>query len=107
MRGAPQRRFSSAKRPIKPRQSVVVQDVAIGAPSADRTDRDATGRRWPTEPAPARLATAATPVARSATADGQMGESAGSNAPVRPTGGAGQAPRAAGLDASITRIGSK
>jgi hypothetical protein len=86
---------------------VVVQDVASGGASIAGTDRDSTGRPWPTEPAPSRLATAATSVARSATADGQMGESAGSNAPGRPTGRGGQASRAAGLDASTTRIGSR
>ena len=86
---------------------VVVQDVATGATSGERTDRGATDRRWPAEPAPARRATAATPVARSATTDGQTVESADSNAPGRPIGGAGQASRAGGLDASTTRIGSQ
>ena len=59
------------------------------------------------EPAPTRRATAATPVARSATPDGQTVESADSNASRRPIGGAGQASRAGGLDASTTRIGSQ
>jgi hypothetical protein len=72
---------------------VVVQDVTNGATSADGADRDAIGRRWPAERTPARLATAATSVAKLATEDGQMGESAGSNAPGRPTGGARQASR--------------
>jgi hypothetical protein len=57
-----------------------------------------------TQVAPARRATAATPVARSTTADGQTLESADSDVRGRPIGGAGQASRAPVLDASTTRI---
>jgi hypothetical protein len=45
------------------------------------------------------LSTEATSIARSTTADGQMGESADSNARVLPTGGVPQDSRAAGPDA--------
>jgi hypothetical protein len=86
---------------------VVCQDVAGDAATIERTHRDATVRRLPAGPAPARLSTEATSVARSATTNGQMRESADSNERARPTGGAGQESRAAGLDASPRRIGSQ
>ena len=60
---------------------MAVQDVANGATSGERTERAATDRRWPVEPAPARRATVATPVERLATADGQMVGGADWNCP--------------------------
>ena len=66
---------------------MVVQEVANDATSAGYTDRDANAQPWPAEPAPVRLSTAASSVARSATADGQVGESADSNACVQLTDG--------------------
>src|SRR5262249_50066164 len=85
----------------------VFPDAANAATNADRTDRDASGRRWLAEPAAARSSTAATPCARTATADGRVCETADSTAPGRPTGGAGQASREAGRDAPRMPIGSR
>jgi hypothetical protein len=88
-------------------QCVVCPDVASGGATIDGTLRDANDRPLPAGPAPARLSTEATTVVTPARANGQMGESADSNAPGRRSGGAGQASRAAGLDASTGRIGSQ
>jgi hypothetical protein len=85
----------------------VVLDVAnAAATGADRTDRDANGRRWPAEPAAERLSTAARTYAGTATANGRTCETADSNAPGRPIGGVGQAPQAVGRAASPIPIGS-
>src|SRR5262249_58449322 len=81
--------------------------AATAATTADRTDRDASGRRWLADPAAAHSSTAATPCARTATADGRVCETADSTAPGRPTGSAGQAPREAGRDAPPIPIESR
>ena len=85
---------------------VVFRDVASDGASIDRIQRDANARRWLVGPAPARLATEATRVARLAKARGQLGEIVDSDERVRSTGGAGQGTRAEGLDASTRRIES-
>src|SRR5262245_20483226 len=86
---------------------VVFLGVANAATSApDQTDRDASVGPWPAEPAPTRLATVTKPCARTTTADGQLCETADSDTPERPPGGAGQAPGAADRDAPPMLSGS-
>ena len=84
---------------------VVFRDVASGGASIDVRLRDANGRRWLAESAPALPATGATTIAKAAKADGQTGESADSNERGRSTGGAGQDFRAGGPYASTRLIG--
>ena len=84
---------------------MVFQDVASDGASIDGTLRDANGRPWPAGPATALPSTEATTVAKTARADGQMGQRADSNERVRPTGGAGQDSRAGGLYASTRLTG--
>lgn len=74
---------------------VVVLDVVNAATSADQIHGNASVGRWLAEQPAVRFATAATPCARTATADGQLCETADSSAPGWPTGVAGQALRAA------------
>src|SRR5712691_1019247 len=84
---------------------VVFQDAATAGASNDVILRDANDRPWLAGPAPALPSTGATTIARTAKADGQMGESADSNERGRSTGDAGQDSRAGGLDASTRLIG--
>src|SRR5262245_52555501 len=65
----------------------------------------ANGRPWPAAPAPGRLSTEATTVANTTRTDGQLGESVDPNERGRPTGGAGQESRGAGLSAQTRLTG--
>ena len=86
---------------------MVFQDVASDGASVDGTLRDANGRPWPAGLATALPSTEATTVAKTARADGQMGESADPNERVRPTDDAAQDSRAGGLYASTRLTGAQ
>src|SRR5712691_583164 len=110
-RGSAERPRAGSRRPFGGsglgivHRCAVCQNAAADGATIDGTHRDANGRPWPAEPARARLSSEATPDARSATTDGQRRESADSTERERPTGGAEQESRAAGLDASPRRLG--
>jgi len=84
---------------------MVFQDAASDGASIDVILRDANDRQWLAGPAPALPSTWATTIAKTAKADGQMGESADSNERGRRVGGAGQESRAGGLYVSPGLIG--
>jgi len=84
---------------------MVFQDAASDGASIDVILRDANDRQWLAGPAPALPSTWATTIAKTAKADGQMGESADSNERGRRVGGPGQESRAGGLCASPGLIG--
>jgi hypothetical protein len=84
----------------------VFQAASEGA-SIDGILRDANDRQWLAGPAPALPSTGATTIAKTATADGQLGESADSDERGRRVGGAGQESRAGALYASPGLIGPR
>lgn len=86
---------------------VAVLGAASGGASNDGVLRDANDRRLLAGPAPALPSTEATTIARTAKADGQLGERADSNARGRRVGGAAQASPVGGLFASLWRIGPR
>src|SRR5712691_362569 len=110
-RGSAERPRAGSRRPFGGsglgivHRCAVCQNAAADGASIGGSHRDANGRPWPAEPARARLSREATPDARSATTDGKRRESADSTERERPTGGAEQESRAAGLDASPRRLG--
>jgi hypothetical protein len=86
---------------------VVCQDAARDGASIDGTLRDANGRPWPAGPALTLVSTEATTAAKSARADGQVGESANPNARVRLIDGAAPESRAGGLFGSTRLTGAQ
>jgi hypothetical protein len=85
----------------------VCQDAASDGASIDGTLRDANGRRWPAGPARTLVSTDATTVAKSARADGQLGEGADPNERVRLIDCAAQESRAGGLFGSTMLTGAQ
>jgi hypothetical protein len=86
---------------------VVCQDAASDGTSIDGTLRDANGRRWPAGPARTLVSTDATTVAKSARADGQLGEGADPNERVRLIDGAAPESGAGGLFGSTMLTGAQ
>ena len=85
----------------------VFQDASLDGANIDERLRDTNDRRWLAGPAQGLPSTEATTIATTATAAGQLGESADANARGRRAGGAGQESRAGDLYASPGLIGSQ